>query len=110
MSTKALLDDGTEQGGVQEVVHFDANGELKALERRLDVEPLLEANKSAYNIGLQNRASEFRRVASYDPVTIDIFCKKWGIDQRALWKDKRMVSRLLNDPDLRHFRTLPGTV
>lgn len=111
MSSKTLIDDGQETGVVEQA-HFDTDGNLTALHRAIDVEPLLDANKAAFNAGLGNPGSEFRRVASFDPVTISIFCKRWGVPEAALFRreNAELVKRLLNDPDLRHFRTLPGRV
>lgn len=111
MSNKVLLDAGAETG-VEETAHFDADGNLSAVQRQADIEPLLDENKRVYNLGLVNRSSEFRKVASFDPITIEIFCKRWGVESAALFRreNKELVKRLLNDPDLRHFRTLPGRV
>lgn len=109
---KVVLDAG-EETGIEETAHFDpATGDLTGLQRTMDVEPLLDANKRAFNLGLQNRQSEFRKVASFDPLTIDIFCKRWGVNPADLFKrrNQELVKRLLNDPDLRYFRTLPGRV
>lgn len=96
-----------------EFAHFDAEGNLQALERVEDVEPVLEASKAAFNLGLVNRSSEFRRVGSYPPNALLIFAKKWGLDPNTILqrigKDKELTKRLLADRELSGFRTLPGT-
>lgn len=110
MSLRVLVD--TDEAGT-EIAHFDADGNLEAIERIEDVEPILDAAKAAFNLGLVNKASEFRRVGSYPPNVLKIFAKKWGIDPNTIiqriGKDRELTSLLLNDRELSGFRTLPGT-
>lgn len=102
-----------DDGAGTEFAHIDAEGNLEAVERVEDVEPVLEAAKAAFNIGLQNKASEFRRVGSYPANCLRIFAQKWGLDPNTIiqriGKDKELTRLLLNDRDLSGFRTLPGS-
>lgn len=111
-TTPVVVDDGVETG-VKEIAHFDdTTGDLLALQRVQDVEGVLNWCKGRYNEGLVNRHSEFRQVASYPRGAIEIFAKKWGLPsdevERLLIKDKKLTDKLLSDPDLSGFRTLPG--
>ena len=98
--------------GVEYAYFDDATGDLQAVERVQDVEPILEEAKACFNEGLVNRKSEFRRVGSYPPNAIRLFAAKHGIDPdrvvRDLAKDWNLTRLLLNDRDLSGFRTLPG--
>lgn len=98
-----------ETDGIVEELHFD-DGEGKAIiHRTADIEPLLDANQDAFNEGLVNKRCEFRRVASFDPVTIMELTRIHGADPFKRGNEK-LLERILNDPDLRKFRTLPGYV
>lgn len=99
-----------EYDGISEFAHFDpATGDLQSVELVSDVEPWIEANKAKFNEGLGNSKCEFRKVASFPPAAVEIFKKLYGADP-FLKGNEDLLRRLLNDPELRHFRTLPGTV
>jgi hypothetical protein len=95
--------------GIEERVHFDADGELVALQRLEDVEPYLEAAKRQRNDGLADRKSEFRRVGSYPFTVWQIFARKNGVTVERLLKDRDLIMRMVNDRDLAGFRTLEGS-
>lgn len=101
-----------DDGGVEYAYFDDTTGDLQAIERVENVEAVLEECKANFNEGLVNRKSEFRRVGSYPANAVRLFARKWGIDPnevvKALGKDWDLTSKLLNDSDLAHFRTLPG--
>lgn len=104
--------EGDAPGDPTEYAHFDADGNLVALEREEDVESVLEWAKARYNEGLADRHCEFRHVGSYPANVLEIFARKNGIPpgqiQSALGKDQELTKRLLNDRDLSGFRTLAG--
>jgi hypothetical protein len=79
-----------------------------------DPAPVLEWCKGRFNDGLANRYCEFRHVASYPPIVLEIWARENGIDPRyvtqALGKDRDLTKRLLNNRDLSGFRTLAGRV
>jgi len=95
--------------GAFEYLHHDEDGDRFVIETVADLEPVIEANKAAFNEAGAARGSEFRRVASYPPIVRDIYARLWGADPFARGNEE-LLKRLLNDPDLRHFRTMPGRV
>ena len=78
----------------------DMTGDF-ALEKRFDVEPILEANKDAYNNAPQ-RFGELSRVACI-PIVI-----YYDLIRKGHAKDDEYMLNWLNDPDNRFFRTRPG--
>ena len=109
ISDRWLID---RHSGFSEYLLQDPSDETKfALELVADIEPTVERNKALYNE--DNRgyspSGEWQRIASFPPIVIEIFKKQWGADPLAKGNEK-LLNRLLNDPDLRHFRTAPGRV
>lgn len=100
-----------DDGAVVYFDHDDVTDETKIRVQR-DVEPLLEANKAAFNEGLVNRASEFRRVGSYTAHAMWLFGQMRGLGER--WADimkrgnEELLCDMVHERDLRGFRTLPG--
>jgi hypothetical protein len=105
-----LLLDAYEDGTTEWLSPDDGEGRF-VVETRADVEPLLERNKrlALAEDGGWSRSREWRRVASFPPIAVEIFRRRWGADPFARGNEK-LLRRLLNDPDLRHFRTAPGRV
>lgn len=96
--------------GLAEWLHWDEAEDRFALELTQDIEPVIERNKALFNEGDGFGPSrEWRRVASFPPIMRDIAKRIWGADP-FLKGNEVLLKRLLNDPDLRHFRTAPGRV
>ena len=96
--------------GIVEYLHYDADADRYALELVSDVEPVIERNKALYCEGDGFGPSrEWRRVASFPPIIREIATRQWGADPFAKGNEE-LLKRLLNDPDLRHFRTAPGRI
>lgn len=108
--SRVLLD--SDEYGIEYAYFDDATGDLQALERVSNVEPILEEAKACFNEGLVDRKSEFRRVGSYPPNALRIFAANHKLDPdrvvKDLAKDWSLTRLLLNDRDLSGFRTLPG--
>lgn len=101
-----------EHSGYRQYLHQDPADENSfAFELEADVEPTIEHNKRLYNE--DNRGfspgGNIQRIASFPPIVIEIFKKRYGADPLAKGNEQLLL-RLLNDPDLRHFRTAPGWV
>lgn len=97
--------------GMTEFLHQDAaDPDSFAIEFVADVEPVIERNKALYNDGDGYGPSrEWKRLASFPPIVVEIYKKLWGADPMAKGNEQ-LLHRMLNDPDLRHFRTAPGSV
>jgi hypothetical protein len=106
VSGKVLLD---RCDGAIEFLHHDEDGDRFIVETVADIEPVVEANKVSFNDSRRVAGAEFRRVASYPPIVREIYARLWGADPFAKGNEE-LLRRLLNDPDLRHFRTAPGRV
>lgn len=98
--------------GITEWFHATDDGEGFTIEQTQDVEPLIEANKVAFNSFTSARDSfgdgltlnGKSHVASI-PAVIHAMLKRQGIIQ-----DPKALKRWLNDPDNAVFRTRPGVI
>ncbi|HZS83828.1 MAG TPA: hypothetical protein VFA50_13215 [Stellaceae bacterium] len=107
MSGPLLLD---RHDGIAEYLHYDEGEGRFALELVSDLEPVIERNKALYREGDGYGPSrEWRRVASFPPIMREIAKRIWGADPFEKGNEE-LLRRLLNDPDLRHFRTAPGQI
>jgi len=96
--------------GIVEYLHYDDAEDRFAVELVADIEPTIERNKALYADGDGYAPSrEWRRVASFPPIVVEIFKRQWGADPFKKGNED-LLHRLLNDPDLRHFRTAPGRI
>ncbi len=81
-----------------------------------DVQPVVDANRRSYNDASDRFGKgTFHRVASIPSVIMEKVCHEKGIPWREFiaCKSSRSVrawNELLNDRDLRAFRTRPGNV
>jgi hypothetical protein len=107
MASNRLLD---RYDGIEEYLHCDDDEDHFAVELVSDVGPIIERNKALYTEGDGFGATrEWKRVASFPPIVREIYRRLWGADPFARGNEE-LLRRLLNDPDLRHFRTAPGRV
>lgn len=88
--------------------HTD-NGDL-IVERIQDVEPILEANKRAFNGARDGWGGDFHHVASIPNVVIEKWCNEKGFTFADFMRDKRLVKRFLNDSENKFLRTRPGKI
>lgn len=97
--------------GLTEFLHQDASDpDSFAIEFVADVEPAIERNRALYNDGDGYTPSrDLQWVASFPPIVIEIYKKLWGADPLAKGNEQ-LLHRMINDPDLRHFRTAPGRI
>jgi hypothetical protein len=96
--------------GTVEYLHHDTSEDRFAVELVSDIAPVLARNKALYNEGDGYGATrEWRRVASFPPILREILKRIWGADPFARGNEA-LLRRVLNDPELRHFRTAPGRI
>lgn len=88
--------------------HYDAGTDTATIQRQVDVQPIIDANKRLYNEGDGfNKARDGRRIATIPSIVVDKWKRELGVD--VFNKDhEKAVKRLLNDPDWRYLRTAPG--
>lgn len=104
-----FLSTGIDANGVEDFVAAE-NGRIVMKRVCHDVEPLLDRNKAlaTHDDGYSHDRS-MRRVASIPFGLIEIWKSTYGVDPTAPGNNK-LLSRLLNDADLRFLRTAPGRV
>jgi hypothetical protein len=108
MSRRLLVDAAPD--GTREIAHFDADGNLTALQWTADVEPVIEANKRAQNDGSRGWGTtrEWRKVASIPVAVLMEYCQSRGIPlEHALGGpgQREAIGRMLADSDYRYLRT-----
>lgn len=91
-------------------LHHDDIEDKLHIERVQDVEPILEANKRAYNDAGAFKSETFNKKAEI-PLTILLsWCQAKGITYQEFMTDNSILRRFLNDPDNRFCLTRPGKV
>lgn len=98
--------------GVATYADYEEKEDKLIIERVQDVEPIIEANKRAFNDAPETGrySGDMHHVAQIPMVVIEDYCKKKGLDFHTFMADKKEWKRFLNDPDHRAFRTRPGRV
>lgn len=79
--------------------------------RTQDVEPIVEANKRAFDYDDRRFKSEsFNHVARIPLVVIEKWCNDNGVKYQEFMNDENILRKFLNDPDHKFLRTKPGKV
>jgi hypothetical protein len=87
---------------------WDEPEERLVIQRVQDVEPILEANKRAFDVDDKRFKSEaMNHVARIPMVVIEKVKAETGVD---LLNDEKALRAFLNDPDNRFLRTKPGKI
>jgi hypothetical protein len=69
-----------------------------------DCEPIMDSVKRIQNL---TPSKEMRHVARIPMVVVEAYCNRVGITYRDWLLDPAHLSRMLDDPDLKAFRTNP---
>lgn len=103
-----FLSTGVDFNGVEDFVGVDDETGKIVLKRVChDVEPLLDRNKALEADA--RKAGSMKHVASIPFGLVEMWKVMYGVDPTARGQE-RLLTRLLNDPDLRYLRTAPGRV
>lgn len=100
----ARVFDQDRAAGITRYWHYNDELDEYTIETVQDVQPIVDANKRAYNAEDKHYKGELHRVASL-PLSVFFDLKKRGI-----LDDQKAMKKWLNDPDNRYFRTKPGRV
>ena len=108
MISRMLVD--VDGNGVSEYAHFDADGNLEALEYQSDVESVLENNKHIRTAGAggYGPSREWRHIASIDPVMLLKWAELEGVPPAFLNTKEgfdNIVMKYIHDRDCSGFRT-----
>lgn len=85
---------------------FDDKGQLKGAHVEQDVDAIVEQNRKAEIESHGKRFGDYNRVASV-PLT---FLEKTGLGDAIDARDRKFISKVLNDSDNSGFRTSRGRV
>jgi hypothetical protein len=85
---------------------FDERGQLRGAHVEQDIDAIVAHNREAEKETHGRRFGDYNRVASV-PLT---FLEKTGLGDAIDQRDRRFVSKILNDSDFSGFRTSRGRV
>jgi hypothetical protein len=85
---------------------YDDEGNPRGAHVEQEVDPILAANAEAEKLTHGQRFGDWNHAASV-PLT---FLEKTGLGEAIDARDKRYISKILNDADYRGFRTSRGRV
>ena len=85
---------------------FDDKGNLKGAHVEQDIDAIVEQNRSAEIESHGKRFGDYNRIASV-PLT---FLEKTGLGDAIDARDRKFISKVLNDSDNSGFRTSRGRV
>lgn len=100
-----------EDGPVKSEFHYDEMEDKSHVRQVQDVEPILEANKTAQTLNDGYSPSrDLKRIASIPLVIAQQWMKEDGINWMSLPKDEKAkyLRKKLNDPEYRFLRTSGG--
>lgn len=97
--------------GTTTFFHYDEDGGKDAIviETVQDAEPILEANKAAFN-DAPTGWGDGQRIARIPVVFLEKLIRDGVLDRQLRTLDDAAFRRFLNDPDFQKFRTRPGQV
>lgn len=89
-------------------LHYEAGGDALIVQRTQDVQPILDANRAAFNAAPEHGRfkGEMHRMASIPNIVIEQWLKE-GINLYDK-HDWPAVRRKLNSPEYAYLRTKPG--
>lgn len=90
--------------------HYDESEDKLHVERVQDVEPILEANKRAYNDAGSFKSETFNHKARIPVLIWEAWLQAKGISYQEASVDEKILKRFLNDPDNRFCLTRPGKI
>ena len=91
---------------METTLHYDESADRLHIQTVQDVEPILEANKRAFNHDDRQFNQQFNHVARIPLIVIEQQ-RKLGND---LMGDEAALRRFLNDSDNAFMRTKPGRI
>lgn len=91
--------------------HYDEKEGKAHIETVQDVEPILEANKRAFNDSARCFKHEtFNHCARIPLVVAQKWCNEKGIPFQEFMSNPKVLRRFLNDPDNSLCKTRPGKI
>jgi hypothetical protein len=96
--------------GAVETFYFDHTDDTFTIERREDVEPIIEVAKALYNDAPSDWKGDWHRVASIPLTLLPDLEKKGIMTAGGRIIDDKKLKQWLNDSSNRYFRTRPGRI
>lgn len=95
---------------IYEKYHYDQLEDKLHIEQVQDVQPILEANKRAFNDSSGFKSEVFNKKASIPTVVLMDWLKRNGLTYQDFMNDEKVLKRFLNDPDHKFCLTRPGKI
>ena len=95
---------------ISDKYHYDEKEDKLHIETVQDVQPILEANKRAFNDAREFKSEVFNKKASIPMVILLSWLDNKGITYREFTMDDSILKRFLNDPDNKFCLTRKGKV
>lgn len=95
---------------LSETYHYDHGTDQLHIHRVQDVEPILEANKRAFNDAGSFKSEVFNKKASIPLIILEAWLKDKGITYQEFSVDDKILKRFLNDPDNKFCLTRKGKI
>ena len=95
---------------MKETFHYDDATDTATIQTVQDVEPILKANKKAFNSAGAYKSEVFNKKASIPNVIWMQWCKEKGIKPQEFFSNTEVLKRFLNDPENKFCLTRPGKV
>lgn len=104
----------TFDGAILEESHYDPLSDVLTVNRVQDVEPILEANKADFINAPELHSQRYKKPlvhAARIPLIVVEQWLKMGINVFDPSPEmKKKVRQMLNSPDWRHLKTIPGKI
>lgn len=94
---------------VKTQIVVDPSEDVFHVNRVQDVEPILEDAKRRHNEGLHG-SKDYKHAMSIPNVLVERYCELNGISYAEFMGNEQHIRRMLNDPELSHFRIWKGRV
>lgn len=95
---------------VIDTFHYDESTDTAVIKSVQDVEPILEANKRAFNDSGGYKSEVMNHKARIPEVIALKWCNDNGVKYQEFLSDPNIMRRFLNDPDNKAWLTRPGRV
>lgn len=95
---------------MRESYHYDDADDRLTIQTVQDVEPVLEANKRAFNDNHGYKSEVFNKKAEIPDVIWMKWCDDNGIPRKEFCSNQKVLRRFLNDPANKFCLCKPGKV
>jgi len=95
---------------ISETYHYDEAEDRLHIHRVSDAQPIIEANKRAFNDAGSFKSEVFNLKARIDPIHLEGWLRMKGISYQEFMSSEKLLKRFLNDPDNKFCLTRKGKI